>query len=157
MKVFLSSYLGASKSQRTPQFTEAFFDSEYILETFYNLRSTSNAECLPLFLNFKGDFILDSGAFTFMNNKGTKIRNFERYLEEYIDFINKYDIKYFFELDVDSIVGYDEVLRMREKLENGTNKKCIPVWHISRGLEEYVKMCQEYDYASVGGDSNQGN
>ena len=32
------------------------------------------------------------------------------YLQRYIDFINKYDVKYFFELDIDAVVGYVLVL-----------------------------------------------
>ena len=71
--------------------------------------------------------------------------NFDEYLTRYINFINKYDIKYFFELDVDSIVGYEKVKQLRKRLENETGKKCIPVWHKSRGKEEYLKMCKKID------------
>ena len=95
-------------------------------------------------------FLLDSGAFTFMNSQKGKI-DFDEYLTRYINFINKYDIKYFFELDVDSIVGYEKVKQLRKRLENETGKKCIPVWHKSRGKEEYLKMCEEYDYVAIGG------
>ena len=54
-------------------------------------------------------------------------------------------------LDIDVIVGYEKVLELRERLERETGKKCIPVWHISRGKEEFLKMIKEYDYASIGG------
>lgn len=27
----------------------------------------------------------------------------------------------------------------------------IPVWHPSRGMDEYYKMCEEYSYVSLGG------
>ena len=85
------------------------------------------------------DFLLDSGAFTFMNQKSKKI-NFEQYIEQYIEFINKYDIKYFFELDVDVIFGHEKVKEIRKYIEQKTNKKTIPVWHKSRGIEEYIKF-----------------
>lgn len=49
-------------------------------------------------------FLLDSGAFTFMNNSKNAV-DFDEYLTRYIDFINRHDIEYFFELDIDSIVG----------------------------------------------------
>jgi hypothetical protein len=94
-------------------------------------------------------FLLDSGAFTFMNGK--KSNNFDDYLTKYIHFINKYDIKYFFELDVDSVVGYEKVKQLRNRLERETGKRCIPVWHKSRGKEEFLKMCDEYDYVAIGG------
>lgn len=77
--------------------------------------------------------------------------NWNDYIKTYVEFINTHDIKYFFELDIDNVVGYKEVLRLRNKLEKETNKKCIPVWHKSRGLEEYIKSCKEYDYIAIGG------
>lgn len=117
----------------------------YILETFYNI----DEKVLPILLKSKM-FLLDSGAFTFMNNFKGKI-NWDEYIQKYAEFINKYGIKYFFELDIDSIVGLKEVERLRNKLEKLTNKKCIPVWHKNRGLEYWKKMCNEYNYIAIGG------
>ena len=82
---------------------------------------------------------------------GTGNADFDQYLTKYIDFINKYDIKYFFELDIDSVVGYNKVKQLRKRLEKETGKRCIPVWHKSRGKEEFLKMCDEYDYVAIGG------
>ena len=97
-------------------------------------------------------FLADSGAFTFMNNtkKGQNV-DFDSYVDKYIDFINKWDIKYFFELDIDVVVGIQEVERLRKKIEDGTGKKPIPVWHKSRGKDYFIKMCQDYDYVAIGG------
>ena len=94
-------------------------------------------------------FLLDSGAFTFFNNG--KTRDWDKYLEDYANFIVEHDVKYFFELDIDDIVGYDNVKKMRNKLEKLTNRKCIPVWHISRGIDEFKTMCEEYGYVAIGG------
>ena len=119
----------------------------YFLESFYYIQ-----EWLIPYAKKAELFLLDSGAFTFMNSKTNKDNvDFEQYLDEYISFINKHDVKYFFELDIDSVVGYEEVKRLRRKLEAKTRKKCIPVWHKSRGLEEWKKMCEEYDYVAIGG------
>lgn len=116
----------------------------YSLVSFYYIRKWQSAL-------FNSDlFLLDSGAFTFINNNGDT-KNFDDYLTKYIKFIKKNDIKYFFELDVDVIVGYPKVLKMRERLEKETGKKCIPVWHKSRGLDEWYKLTKEYDYVAVGG------
>lgn len=117
----------------------------YILETFYNI----NEKILPVLLNSKM-FLLDSGAFTFMNNFKGKV-NWDEYIEKYAAFINKYNIKYFFELDIDVIVGIKEVERLRNKLEKLTNKQCIPVWHKSRGIEYWKKITKEYQYVAIGG------
>ena len=40
---------------------------------------------------------------------------------------------------------------MRKVLEEGTGKKCIPVWHKSRGLDEWRMLTKEYDYIGLGG------
>ena len=42
-------------------------------------------------------------------------------------------------------------MKLREKLERETGRKCIPVWHKSRGKEEFLKMCEEYSYVAIGG------
>lgn len=95
-------------------------------------------------------FLLDSGAFTFMNNTKKNV-DWKEYIDSYINFINKYDVKQFFELDIDCIVGYENVLKIRRYIEQKTQKRCIPVWHKSRGIDEFIKMCDEYDYVAIGG------
>jgi len=103
---------------------------------------------------FKQELLLDSGAFTFMANnvkgKSDKI-DWDSYIEEYADFINKNNINYFFELDIDVLVGLKEVERLRAKLENLTGKKSIPVWHAHRGIDYWKKMVDEYEYIAIGG------
>ena len=117
----------------------------YILESFY-YADDDTERLLPLF----GDFLLDSGAFTFMMNATKKVE-WEEYIERYADFINRNNIKKFFELDIDSVVGYEKVKEYRRRLENLTNRQSIPVWHKSRGIDEFKRMCDEYSYAAVGG------
>lgn len=126
---------------------------------YVDLDWSSCKYCLESFYYFKPEqvkdlerwdmFLLDSGAFTFMNS-GSK-GDFDEYLNRYIEFIKKHDIEYFFELDVDSVVGYEKVKQMRKRLENETGKKCIPVWHKSRGKDEFLKLCDEYSYVAIGG------
>lgn len=118
----------------------------YVLESFYYADKDEIQKLMPYF----GDFLLDSGAFTFMENSKTHV-DWDRYLDQYAEFINAYKVDKFFELDIDSITGYDKVLQLRKRLEHLTGKQSIPVWHTSRGKEEYLRMCDEYDYVSVGG------
>lgn len=118
----------------------------YILESFYYADKDQIQKLMPYF----GDFLLDSGAFTFMQNSKTHV-DWDRYLEQYAEFINAYKVDKFFELDIDSVVGYEQVLKMRSRLEHLTGKQSIPVWHLSRGKEEYLRMCDEYPYVSIGG------
>lgn len=117
----------------------------YILESFYYADSDTE-RLLPLF----GDFLLDSGAFTFMMNSKVKV-DWQEYIERYAEFINRNKIQKFFELDIDAVVGYEKVLEYRKLLEGLTNRQCIPVWHKSRGIEEFKRMCDEYGYISIGG------
>ena len=77
--------------------------------------------------------------------------DWDGYLSRYIDFINRHDVQHFFELDVDIIVGYDAVKRMRARLEAETGKQSIPVWHRSRGLDEFKSLCRDYPYIGIGG------
>lgn len=117
----------------------------YILESFY-YTDADTERLLPYF----GDFMLDSGAFTFMQGtKGDVI--WDDYIEKYADFIKRNKIEKFFELDIDSVVGYKQVLQYRKKLESLVGRQSIPVWHKSRGKQEYLRMCDEYDYVAIGG------
>ena len=101
-------------------------------------------------LPYFGDFLLDSGAFTFMtNNPGNVV--WDEYIERYADFIKRNKIKKYFELDVDVIVGYEKVKLFRKKLEQLVGYPSIPVWHTSRGINEYKRMCDEYQYVAIGG------
>lgn len=127
---------------------DATWNNVNILESYYYIRD--NKEFPRLISSGIVNFLLDSGAFTFMSNTIVDI-NWDNYIEEYAEFINKWDIKHFFELDIDSIVGIQEVERLRRKLEYLTQKKCIPVWHKQRGKDYFIKMCQEYSYVAIGG------
>lgn len=120
-------------------------DIPFILESFYYFRDYQ----IPL-LKTAELFLVDSGAFTFMSNAGKAV-DWEEYVDRYIEFINTHDVKYFFELDIDAVVGYDRVKQLRRRLEIGTGKKCIPVWHKSRGIDEYKNLCESYDYIAIGG------
>lgn len=118
----------------------------FILESFY-YADADTERLIPYY----GDFLLDSGAFTFCGTGGFSPDKFDEYLERYANFINRNHVEKFFELDVDSITGYDKVLEYRRKLERLTGKPPIPVWHISRGKDEFLRHCDEYPYVALGG------
>ena len=61
------------------------------------------------------------------------------------------DVKFFFELDIDSVIGLKGVEDLRDELESLTGRKSIPVWHKSRGLDYWYSMVEQYDYVAIGG------
>jgi len=117
----------------------------YLLSSFYEHKNEKCGNYVK-----QKNHILDSGAFTFMQNKNKTV-DWDKYTEEYANFIKKYNIELFIEMDIDSIIGLKEVEKLRTKLENVTNKKCIPVWHKSRGKEYWLQMIKNYDYVAIGG------
>lgn len=126
---------------------KGYFEGANILQSFYYVDEFTEKFILPQCKNF----LLDSGAFTFMTSAKGKAVDWNEYIEKYADFIRRNGIDRYFELDIDSVVGYEKVKQIRRNLEKETGKPCIPVWHKSRGYEEYLRMCDEYDYVSVGG------
>jgi len=101
-------------------------------------------------------FMLDSGVFTMAYGSGTKV-DYEEYTERYIDFINTNDIKLFFEMDIDDIAGLAKAEELRRKIEKGTGKQPIPIFHKSRGKEYFIDMCKNYPYVAIGGIAGKGN
>lgn len=121
------------------------------LETFWNVFNKQQVEKNITKYN---DYILDSGAFTFMNAKkeGKNITiDIDGYVDAYCDYINSFNIDKFFEMDVDSIFGYEKVKQLRKKIERKTAKQPIPVFHKNRGKEEFIAHCKDYSYVSLGG------
>lgn len=97
------------------------------------------------------NFLVDSGAFSFMSGKTCDKTSLRDYQRKYINYIKSRKINLFFELDVDTIFGLDFVHELRKDLESETGKKCIPVWHKSRGVEYWKWMVDNYDYIAIGG------
>lgn len=138
-------YLAATSMVKDAFSDEKINPSEInVLESFFSMQSW---QC-PLIPKFN-DFLLDSGAFTFLKNK--KIIDYERYADEYADFIIKYQIKKYFELDLDAIIGINKTEKLRERIEQKTKIKSIPVWHKNRGKQYFIDMCKEYPYVALGG------
>ena len=121
----------------------------YLLQTFYDLRSLNDNDIKYIIKNCKC-FLLDSGAFTFMNS-GKKVM-WKKYVDEYIEFINIYNINQFIELDLYTLpeIGTQRTLKIRKYIEYNTGKQTIPVFHACMGMEMYRDLCKEYDYIAIG-------
>lgn len=63
-----------------------------VLESYYYLRK--NEGFMPLVKHFRS-FLLDSGAYTFMAGSHKGGCDWDAYVSEYADFINRFDVKLF--------------------------------------------------------------
>jgi hypothetical protein len=96
--------------------------------------------------------ILDSGAFSAINDKTGKYKNFDwdSYVKKYIAFIKKTNQKLFFELDIDCVVGLNKVEYYRKQIEDAVGIAPIVCWHSNRGSDYWLKSCEEYPYVALG-------
>ena len=148
-KTFMKIFLAGSEQRADGMLRIArdCYKGANILQSFFYVNEITEKFVLPE----SADFMLDSGAFTFITKNKDNAIDWNDYIERYAEFINKNSIKKYFELDIDSITGYESVKYLRQKLEKLTNKQSIPVWHPSRGYAEFIRLCDEYPYIAVGG------
>ena len=129
-------YLAKSGGLWNSYFTEKYFKKAYILQSFYYADSFTEKYIIPNV----ADFLLDSGAFTFIRNAKTHI-DWDEYVERYADFINRNNVEKYFELDIDSVVGYKQVLKYRDKLEKLTNKNNT---HNENDKKDHIRAEQKH-------------
>lgn len=136
------------------------FDTEYLLQTFFELRNSKRIEKEVVeFIEKNGqdNFILDSGAFSLFNGKKLTYDGLKVYIDKYCDFINKWDIKQFVEMDIDAVIGYEESKKINKYIESRVGKKPMYVHHIeSRTKEDLMRACDESDYLMWGGIAGKG-
>lgn len=140
-------YFAGVESMLTPikEYASKFPLSDlFVLESFFYARKWTVAN-----MRNYGKFLLDSGAFTFFSS-GKDI-NWEEYSDRYADFIIHNNVSRFFELDIDPLVGYERVRTLRRRLESKVGRQAIPVWHKTRGKDDFLRMCDEYKDVAIGG------
>ena len=115
-----------------------------ILESFYY-----EDDLITSLIPHLQNFMLDSGAFTFFT-QGKHV-DWDVYVTRYIDYIKTNNVKLFFELDIDALIGYDRVLAIRKRLIKEVGRPPIPVWHKRLGKDEFLRMCAEFPYVAIGG------
>lgn len=95
------------------------------------------------------DFIMDSGAFTYIHSNGENV-NWKEYARNYAHFIKDNNIKRYIELDVDNKIGYDRVLQLRNMIEDIVGWPSIPVYHPNRTEEQFREDCRGRPYVAFG-------
>jgi len=141
MKIYLAGFKTIEKTYNKPT------DDIYLLSSFWEHKNGKYGEYVT-----QEKHILDSGAFTAINDKTGKYKNFDwnEYCKKYIAFINHTKQKLFFELDIDCVVGLQKVEYFRKMIEDGTGIAPIPCWHSNRGADYFIKCCEEYPYVALG-------
>lgn len=136
------------ENRNSPEKMEEFFPIAdrkiHILESFVYLKPW-----MDIYIKRYWNFMLDSGAFTFMRSAKHGHIDWEDYVEKYAAFINRLDLDLFFELDIDALIGVDETSILRRKLESLTGKKPIWVLQSGRTLEEFKEAVHEYPYVAL--------
>jgi len=141
MKIYLAGFKTIEKTWNKPT------EDIYLLSSFWEHKNGKYGEYV-----MQDKHILDSGAFTAINDKTGKYKNFDwdLYCKKYIAFINHTKQKLFFEIDIDCVVGLQKVEYLRKMIEDGTGIAPIPCWHSNRGAEYFIKCCEDYPYVALG-------
>lgn len=142
MRIFLSALENNAKTTLDKCLKENVRIPFGLVSYYYIQQSEVNYQNFKKALKVCDYLLVDSGAHSFQ--EGKKV-SWDKYTERYAEFIKENDepkIIGYFEMDVDQVIGYEHVLKLRKVLEQATDK-IIPVWHKNRGIEEYRKMCRE--------------
>jgi len=139
MDVYLATTGTYEQGKRVNEFAHKLC----VLESFFYVK-----DWMIPYIENKWDFILDSGAFTFFGKASNSV-NWDEYVENYCDFINKHNVQKFFELDIDIIEGLDRVEKFRSRIVSLTGKQPIVVWRPSRGIDYWDYMVNEYPYIAI--------
>ena len=134
MKIFLAG------KPRYPKHHNRF--DYYRLDSFHYMK---NAADVPRYK----DFILDSGVFTFLNQKKAAI-DWYAYADKYAAFIVANNIENYVEIDVDCYLGLEAVEKLRAYLEKRVGWKSMPVWHLNRGWDKWTEICKSHEYICFG-------
>ena len=68
----------------------------------------------------------------------------------YANFVKSNNIKNYVEIDIDQKIGLDGVKKLRHSIEKIVGYKCMPVWHMNRGYDNWLSVCNDYDYVCFG-------
>lgn len=141
MKLFLSSVLESAIDKNK---IKNLINQTNILHSFaYN-----NDFCSSLY-EYCGCLMLDSGAFTIMNSDKNNFNPME-YCKKYAEHIKKYKIKYFIELDIEGVYGFDVYKDCLHQLQDITGENPIYVFHKWRGLNYFHEIIKKCDYIALG-------
>jgi len=122
------------------------------LFSYYELnKSNSLNKIFQELISLNCNIMIDSGAHTFQ--KGVVKVDYDKFLNEYIVFINKYKkhIEMYVELDIENIVGLPQVEKWTKKLTEEIGIPPVVVWHRDRGFDYWKFMAITYPIIGFSG------
>ena len=126
-----------------------------VLLSYYYIRRRGLAEIEERLKKHRGmKILIDSGAFTFFKDPQYKEKTlewWETYLKNYTDFVRTHRDYVFacVELDIDSLVGAEQVQAWREKYFYPLEKEGINViylYHLDKDLDYFEQLCKRHAY-----------
>jgi len=142
MKIYLAGH-----GTRHAHWVVDKFYNFYRLQSYHYVNETEK----NLHTKYK-DFILDSGVFSYLTSKKeqAKTTDWEEYIHKYAKYVREQNIKNYVEVDIDTVIGLDGVQKLTKKLEQLVGWASIPVWHLNRGYDNWLKLCKDYEYICFG-------
>ena len=142
MKIFLSAVEGSAPQNAINEIIASGTKLKYNLMSYYYISKNNLVNAINI-RNHSEEILIDSGAHSFQFGKKV---DWVEYTKKYAEFIKDFDkpnVIGYFEMDIENIIGYENVLELRKILEAVSNK-IIPVWHPERGIQDYIEMCKKY-------------
>lgn len=149
MKLFISSIFENESLISKERQVEKIVD----LSKLHILQSFAYVKAIERFERALGaaDFLLDSGAFTFMNGKKSREFDIVGFTRKYGEFVKKWNIDNFLELDVDSVFGMETYVKCLHLLQDITGKDPVRVMHTWRGKEYFEELTKKKKFVCLGG------
>jgi len=126
----------------------------------YHKHSPSSGSGEEWTLEYRGHencngIMMDSGAYSYISALSKKENSVDidwwEFAEQYATYVRENEVKRYIGLDLDSLVGYEKTVNIREFLEDEVGWPPIPVWHPNRGKQAFRDMSEEYPRVALGG------
>jgi len=139
-------YLAGHGTRHAHWVVDKFYDF-YRLQSYFYI----NEKETKLHSKYK-DFILDSGVFSYLTSKKEQAKklDWDKYIYDYGNYVRKNKIRNYVEVDIDTVIGYDNVVLLTKKLEKIVGWQSLPVWHMNRSYEDWLRICKDYSYICFG-------
>ena len=142
MKIFLSSVEGSQCENVINTLIDDGVQLHYNLMSFYYIKNKNASFCQKV-RDHSELVLIDSGAHSFQFGKKVDWVEYTKNYAKFIQFFDRPNVLGYFEMDIENIIGYEKVKKLR-KILTEVSDKIIPVWHPDRGIEDYHAMCEEY-------------